>query len=70
MFSFFMNKINFYFCDLLIVMMLRNQSYPPNKSVGRGLTQRREVLYVTTRPAGFDLDCGKDNNVNKHKKDE
>ena len=38
MFSFFMNKINFYFCDLFIVMMLRNQDLPPppNKSVGRG----------------------------------
>lgn len=50
--------------------MLRNQSYPPNRSVGQDLTLRREVLLVTTRPTGFDLECGKDNNVNKHKKDE
>lgn len=49
-------------------MMLRNQSYPPNESVGRGLMQRREVLRVATRPTGFDLERGKDNNVNKHKK--
>ena len=46
MFSFFMNKINFYFCDLFIVMMLRNQDLPPrqtNLSAG-GSTLRREAL--------------------------
>lgn len=67
-FLFFMNKISFYFCDLFIVMMLRNQSYPPNKSIGQGLTQRQKVLWVTTWLTDFDLECGKDNNVNKHKK--
>lgn len=33
---FFMNKINFYFCDLFIVMMLSDPSYPPNEPAGRG----------------------------------
>lgn len=67
-FPFFMNKTDFYFCDLFIVMMLRNPFYPPNKSVGQGLMPGREVIRASTQATDFDLECGKDNNVNRQKK--
>lgn len=71
MFSFFMNEINFYFCDLFIVMMLRNQSYPPDRPVEQSLIyQDGKSFEFHPQPADFDLDRGRDNNVNRHKKDE
>lgn len=70
-FPFFMNKINFYFCDLFIVMVLCNQSYPPNKPVVQGFdTKRGSSLESQHGLADFVLECGKENNGNKHKKDE
>lgn len=49
-------------------MMLRNPFYPPNKPVGQGLTPRREVIRASTQATDFDLERGKDNNVNRQKK--